>query len=249
VPILRSQEQFVFQSLRDLGFDPGEFELVENFLCATRDSRAPSSVESRAPALVHPASGYYFVFRQHPEPSSNYWVEFSPANDAPIGSYGTGSWDSVLVPKFQEWLTNLRRELDTPDLWRELRSQRALVAGDNTDALNTPFTSEEQAQIREQLEELKVLVHEGFDVTTEQFGVFSARLDYLEGALPRQGRIDWRNNLIGALISLVLERVVPPGIFNAAFGFLVRTIGHIIGTDGGPALPPGDGGGGGYEVM
>jgi hypothetical protein len=52
-------------------------------------------------------------------------------------------------------------------------------------------------------------------------------------------RIDWRNSAIGALLSLVLDAVVPVGVIQDALRFVARTLGHLFGGGGAARELPG----------
>lgn len=68
---------------------------------------------------------------------------------------------------------------------------------------NLPFSSEEKNQIVEGLEETKLLLPElGF--TDSQVSVITKRLDYLADATERLHKVDWKELLIGSLISLIM---------------------------------------------
>jgi hypothetical protein len=216
LPLLRSQEVDVFQRLTDAGFEPREFELVGDF---------ETSNGVRCPALRHRQTGQY-------------WVEYSPGHDKPVDSYGTGNWDAVVVPRLSEWLGYVRRELEAPDLWGELRREGDLVGGEPNIELNTPFTETEKVAVREQLSEVKHLLRAQHQLTEAQFDALDARLDYLADAADRLGRVDWREAFIGAMLGLVLQAVIPSAPIRDAILAVTRGVGQMLGHDL-PALPPG----------
>src|SRR4051794_5220723 len=221
VPLLRTQEAWIFESLAAAGFDPREFDLADGF---TQDNPRPAAV------LTHRPSGFYFAFARHPE-RSGYWVEFSPGSDQVIGGYGTGGWDTLVVPQFPEWLSRLQRELEAPDYWKELAAERELVSADPSVGTNAPFTPEEQVQVRRQLEEVKALVRASAALTAGQVALVEARLDYLAEGATRLGRVDWREAVVGALLGLVIQAAVPPEPVRDVLVTVLRGVAHLFGHD------------------
>ena len=104
-------------------------------------------------------------------------------------------------------------------------------------AENTPFAPSEQAQIIEQLRELREFVRSSYQLSTSQLTAIEKRLDYLAEAATRLGRLDWRNLMVGALLGLIVEAVVPPEPIRAILGLIVRGLGHLFGGGAPPELP------------
>jgi hypothetical protein len=65
-----------------------------------------------------------------------------------------------------------------------------------------------------------------------------SRLDYLV-AVARQGtpRIDWWNQFVGALFTLVLSSVIPPHVFQTILSLAAHGLAALFGGAV-PALPP-----------
>ena len=58
----------------------------------------------------------------------------------------------------RNWLTYLKREIEAPDLWASLFQDQELLSSESTEAVNTPFTVDEQVQIKETIEEIRVYI-------------------------------------------------------------------------------------------
>jgi hypothetical protein len=144
------------------------------------------------------------------------------------------------VRLLRAWLAIVKREYETPDMWAELAQARDFAIGPALgDTENTVFDEEEQEQISAQLRELREYLVSTQELTGDQLRMIDARLGYLEEAARRTRRIDWRNLLVGSLISLVLEQVVPVTAIQAAFQFLGRALDYLFTRGGTPTLPGG----------
>jgi hypothetical protein len=143
------------------------------------------------------------------------------------------------MERVRRWLKDVKRDLETPDLWAELGGERELLApAAETDVQNTPFTSDEQAEIARQLRELKQYIQETYSLSEEETLALHARLDYLEEAAGRLGRIDWRNVVAGAMLTILVEAILPPDAVQGIFVVLLKTLAHFFGH-GMPELPSG----------
>jgi hypothetical protein len=223
VQLLRSQEAWIFEALTSEGFDPREFELGHSTVTG----------HGAAPVLIHQPTGFYYVFSLQRD---GYVVEYSPAEDKRVGTYGTGSWESIVGETFGRWLGRIRREVEAPDYWGELRRENEIVAGPTSLEENTPFSASEQAEIRQQFEEVKALLRGSYTLSEAQFEALDARLDYLADAAARLGRIDWREALVGALLGLVVQAVVPPEPVRTVLLTVTRGLGHLFGLHVPPEL-------------
>lgn len=129
------------------------------------------------------------------------------------------------------------REYTAPDLWGELERQRELVVGEH-EVENTRFTTAEQEQIAGQLREIKSYVRRTYQLTESQYSAIDDRLDYLEEAASRIGRIDWRNAFVGAFLGAVVQAVLPPEPVRDVLNLTLRGLGGLFGVDI-PELPRG----------
>jgi len=198
------------------GFDPREFELV--------DRQSEGGVW---PTLMHTPTAFSFTIIETQD--ARFRVTFMPGETTWRESYGNGSWDQVIATRLPMWLRYVRREIEAPDLWGELRREAELVAGDLNAADNTPFSPDEQAQVRRHLDEVKQLIRANQALTATQLDAIDSRIDYLAEATERLGRIDWREAFVGSMLGLVVQSVVPPQPIREVMFFVLRAVGHMFG--------------------
>ena len=180
-------------------------------------------------------SAAYFIFDGGP---GHYVGSYQAGENDPAWPYEVYSWPPVME-RVGGWLNDVKRDLETPDLWSELRRERDLLGGALDETVeNTPFTSEEQAQIEAKLEEMKAYVRQAYELTDEQSRAIEARLDYLVHASRRLGRIDWRNALVGAFLGAVVQATLPPEPVRDILGLALRGLAQLFGGMDIPALPP-----------
>jgi hypothetical protein len=102
------------------------------------------------------------------------------------------SWTTV-KERAERWAREVKRDVDTPDLWAELQGQREVLTGARyEDVENTPFTPDEQTEIAQQLQQIKDFVKEEHSLSEAQMRSLEGKLDYIEAATGRIGRKDWR---------------------------------------------------------
>jgi hypothetical protein len=148
--------------------------------------------------IEHKRSQSYFTVRME----SGLYVGQSLVGDGPVWpSVPSGSWQA-LMPRISTWLSAVKRDLDTPDLWAELqREAEFLAVGTNELTANTPFTFEEQKQIAERLAELARNIEQMRLLSQEQMQFLQGQFKYLTDATNRMGRKDWLMLSIGVILN------------------------------------------------
>jgi hypothetical protein len=134
------------------------------------------------------------------------------------------------------WAAEIREVSETPDLWAELRNAPKILAGGRQQgASNTPFTSAELAEISTRLDQANDVVRrENPDLTGKQLAAIQQTLAEVKEAATRVGRKDWVMMANGALLSLIVNDVVPAHVVQGVFSVLLTGIGHIFGI----GVPP-----------
>jgi hypothetical protein len=183
----------------------------------------------------HEASGSSFSFRDDSRRVGDY-VASMTVGHAFLRECSPCTWKQ-LMENLYEWAKEVRYEIDTPDLWAEVRRvPEILAAVQDTRATNAPFTPVEQAQISNQLDEVKQLVREQYELTDDQLAVIDQRLDQADEASKRLGRRDWAMMFYGGVISTFMTNAVPPGVIQTVLTTVLHGIGHILGFGGPPPI-------------
>jgi hypothetical protein len=161
----------IVEAIQAGGLDPRHFNLND------------SGIEAR---WKHKWSASCFIIGG----GAGHYVGQRIVGDSPV-PYEVYSWQS-LMERVRTWVQDVKRDLDTPDLWAELqRETKLLGAGSNAVTDNTLFTAEEQKQIAERLRELAEHVSHMHSFSGPQIEALKERLDYLVDASGRLGRKDW----------------------------------------------------------
>jgi hypothetical protein len=84
------------------------------------------------------------------------------------------------------------RVIHAPDLWASLPQENELLSIDPAEAVNTPFTADEQVQIKKTIEEIRAYITSTYTISSEPLAKVNRKLDYLIDASRRVGRIDWK---------------------------------------------------------
>jgi hypothetical protein len=96
-----------------------------------------------------------------------------------------------------------------------------LVESRPSDESNTPFSAEEKTYILSGLNEIKQYLLTAHQLDPE---IVEGRLKYLEDALPRLGRIDWKGVLVNTVIQIVVQAAVTP----QATRDIIQFVGHAL---------------------
>ena len=195
--LLRSQQNAVLLMIKESGLSRHEFELIDPYKASPRGTRFITR-------LVHIPSGFWFHFGERS-------VSFSPGKEAQQDDHTDQDVWNGKIWFVGRWLEFLKREIEAPDLWASLAQDQEMLGAEPPEAVNTPFSAEEQVQVKRAIEEIRVYISATYSLASEPLATVNRKLDYLIDASTRLGRIDWKNILVAALITLALERVIPSG--------------------------------------
>lgn len=210
----------LFSAVQEAGLSPHEFDL---------DLGADET------SLRHRPSGAYFVFGGV---AGDYTARYL-AGDGLVEER-TGLSQYRLMQQVTFWLSAVKLDIETPDLWAQLQGEAELLGSISDEAIeNSTFTVAEQEKITGQLHELKDQVTRTYALSEGQTRLLEERFDYLAAAAGRVGRKDWILMAAGLLLGYVLTAALPPEAARDILGTLLTSIGHILGHGPPPALPSG----------
>ncbi len=210
--LLQTQANDVLNAIRKNGFDPAEFAW---------------EIEG-TPTLRHRPSGDYF-FSFDLVDYGQHQAYYCPGEDTEEEEWRGGSWQGQLS-LVEQWLTNLKREIQAPDLWSLLSEQTALVQAASTDSANTPFSAAEIEKISDGVRELQAYIEKTHELDEQKHAFVESRLDYLTDAAHRQGRQDWLHTAIGVLFTVVMGLSMAPHQAKEIFRFVDDVLQAILKT-------------------
>ena len=142
-------------------------------------------------------------------------------------AYGPCGWQS-LMPRLSMWLGEVKRDLETPDLWAELQREAKLLGVGSSELIeNTPFTPDEQKEIAKRLNELAKYLKLTYSLSQAQMKALDEKVDYFIEASNRVGRKDWLNIFIGGIFGYILSAAVPTESARNIFLSSLRAIGLL----------------------
>jgi hypothetical protein len=199
----------VFVAIREAGLEPSGFTLTEDGGVILLEHRGSQS----AMRLSDAPRGYVAIDAR--VSGQRHFTE------------STTDWPSLLAP----WLEDVKRDVETPDLWAEYnRQQELLSATAPHDAdVNTPFSPTEQEEIAERLMQLGTYAAASGNFSDDEVQILNAKLDLLLESSKHSRRFDWREQLIGALLGAVVGNVLPSGATIDVLNMALRSVGHLLG--------------------
>jgi hypothetical protein len=213
--LLKWMKNDIFQAIQTVGLDPKEFDLEDD------------GDEAR---IKHKWSASCFTVDRK---AGNYAARYV-VGDGPEWPTDASSWQAS-ASRISTWLAEVKRDLETPDLWAELQREAKLLGANADDvAENTPFTPDEQKEIAVRLRALAEHARRTYSLSAAQMRALDAKLGYLVDAARRLGRKDWLNVCAGAILGYILTALLPPEAARDMFLGLLRAIGHLYGL---PDLP------------
>jgi hypothetical protein len=223
--LLNSQRNQVFAALQEAGLDPASF----------RWERVGSiqTAGLYVPRLVHVPSASWFQFDLL---RAGHWCRYSPGADKHVEEQYPGGWPHQ-IDYVRQWVRNLKREIETPDLWSAISGEAALVFGTPVveDDTNRVFDALERQRLSRSLSEIRNYLVATHDLSDARAAFVDERLRYLEEAAGRVGRKDWINLAYGALINIIVGAALAPAAAKDLLRLAGSALAWILG--GLPILP------------
>ncbi len=238
----KSQRNDLFRAIEQSGVPLAEFELRASTVngqevnpCIVIDHRHSQSYFAVEPL----PKGYFGIFGRlddgeklssDTQRAAQFFLELK------LRASNKTSWPDV-PPLAKKWAQKIievaEKYANTPDLWTELGQSKRLLAVLHE---NIVFTKAEQAQVSNQMQQIKAYILTTYELTTEQLSDVEERLDHVEEASRRLGRKDWLVLFNGAFFSLMLADLIPPQAVQHILTLAFQGIGHLFGL-GGPPTP------------
>jgi hypothetical protein len=211
----KSQRNEIFKAIAAARLDPRDFAL---------DNDHDSDAEAR---ISHRRSESYFTLERD---GLSYSMREVVGDRLPWPyPHEEHAWSGV-QKRLRRWLDEVKDDIEMPDLWAELQREREMLgAPPAADVDNKPFTADEQAEIAKELREIKEYAKKTYALSEGQTLAFEAKLNYLEEAAGRLGRLDWRAAALGTLFTLVAEAILPPEAVRHILLMLFQPLGHLFG--------------------
>lgn len=216
--LLGSQRDQVFQLLVAHAFDPRQFDWHESgslFVPGLRVS-----------VLSHePSEDYWFKFDWAREAHA---AAFSPGEDRNSQQGFPGDWPGQLG-YVENWLNNLRRELETPDFWASVGAISTRTEPPN----NASFSPAEIQAIDERLGRIEARIGEMRALQAGEAAYVHEALEEVKASARTFGRKDWINLATGALMNLILFLGIPPDAAGSLFKYatdIFQSFGAALGT-------------------
>lgn len=211
--LLQSQANQLIAALKDADWNANEFRWEE--------VKSHTYSNETASQLVHVASSFYFTFDNV---GDGFYSRWSPGDEIPVTTTQSASWGNQLN-HFKQWLSFLRREVESPDLWAAISQETEVIDAASSDESNVPFTSDEKNYILNGLTEIKQYLITAHKLDPE---LVEARLGYLTSAVDRVGRKDWINLLLSVLVGIVIQAALPPDATRDLFRFVGSALSRIL---------------------
>lgn len=198
--ILKLQKNKVFNIITNHGLSPSNFQW--------KQIRSGYSGE-QVLCIFYTDTDYFYQF-DFARTSGHHVGIFCPGYRLPIETKEYTSWIQQLN-SVNSWVVHLKQEIEAPDLWEQISKyapSKAVALQD--DRGNEPFSYQEVESIRASLEKLQDEIQKQFTLNKGQMDYVKENIAYLAEAAKGQGRIDWKNLFIGAMIGTAFNLALDP---------------------------------------
>lgn len=211
LPLLKTQRKALFDSLVGKGLNHSSFTF-----------KAAASPANRTGTVIRfKSTRFHFTFKMFEE---LFTIERVPGDKRAYSKQECKTWGGLLE-RFNLWLDDLRREVETPDPWEQNENYETIVSVvPSLSAPNEPFSLAEQRGIWKALVAMQGTLLAATEGIEEQQAAIRAEIQNLKEATERMGRKDWVMLTIGTLVSLATAMTITPEATKAALNYLRHSI-------------------------
>jgi len=151
-------------------------------------------------------SKYYFNFIEDTD-YVGFYLNYSPGQERVIEATPNVNW-KIGFDHFITWLTNLERELKSPNLWERFQIELSgvqLISNFDT----SKFTVSEYEKLAKKLNIISEKIS-SIPLLANQQSEIIISLQRLAESAKELNRFDWKNLFIGTIISIVIQLNVTP---------------------------------------
>lgn len=215
--ILTSQKNQVLTAIRKHDLDPFNF----SWAAVTSYMTADLNVS----CIRYDGTGFFFRFDFL---NDEHYSVFAPGEDKSEDTKYPGDWASQFS-NVVNWLRYVKREIDEPDLWKDLAKFQLPEGGRlSPDISNEPFTAAQVDIIAEGLDRVRAYLESEVKLTAEHRVIVNDRLDYLTAAAGRQGRRDWLHTCIGVIVTISTAVGLAPNEVRAIWAIVKASVSAFV---------------------
>lgn len=190
--LLLSQKNDLFRLISNNSkLSPNQFHIVEK-----------KSKDAWVTNIEFKDSEFCFSFFEDEDYSRSLFANYIPGVDTYKEITSQLNWHDVLS-HFNNWLNNIEREVNEPNLWEELKSEISafrLITDNN----NSKFTAREYKELQSKIN----LISENLSTVPlllEQQNEIKDTLKRLTDIAMDLGKFDWINLFVGTMISILIQ--------------------------------------------
>lgn len=199
--LARSQQNLLFQGLRDAELDPAEFEW----------SLSTQAYRGTVQTLTHTPTRSLIGVAVH---QGMYWINWWPNHTDGVNTIHVETWNDVLFI-FARWMREVKADHEAPDLWAEIRKVRLDNDTTSRPELLKPFSPAEQKLLEAGLDDVEQYVQSTQPLDPDARAAVRGRFTYLKDAARAGARkIDWRNIFVGEIVGMVRDGLLSPSFYQ-----------------------------------
>lgn len=229
--MLKKHRNAIFETLQQCGSDPARFKVQDD-----NPGGFPSEVTLTLKDIP------FWVKISHRKDSGNqeiFIVTFTAYDDYLSGIYQAGgnyrNIGDVLqglkywTQSIAKYESDLLKEKQTPDLWAQLGASSPLISDSPISSDDTSeFTEEEKKALHGGVRSYRLLVMAEFKPNEEQAKAINDRLDYLEKAIDKLNRFDWKALALSTVISIGVNLTVDTEMGKRLFQLFAQAFNAAI---------------------
>ena len=212
--LLPSQKNQVYDLITATNFSPTQFYLDEIHSVKTRNDEVTE--------VRYEDSDYFFAFEIY---NGDHYALFSPGSTKLNDEYYTEFWEQQLY-WFEQWLSLLEREVNSPDKWSRIRSEANGMKINFQDS-ESKFSIKEYEDLKLKMQILKNNI-KLIGLDHSQIEIINSKLDYLTEMAKDMNKYDWKGLFIGIIISVIIQLGVTQDNANSIWTAIKKAFNTFI---------------------
>lgn len=197
--LLQSQKDLIFEMIQSHDLTPFQFKFEE--------ARYQSE---NVDILLFRDSDYYFKFQITKQYHVIFECLYSPGVNSLTFENSFRSFDDMIY-EINLWLSSLKREITTPNHWDQIASDFQQLNFPSITNNHNKFSASEYLILNDKMNLLINQIHQ-LELLPNQIEAFENNLKYLIEIAVDMKKIDWKNQFVGVIFSLILQLSITPEI-------------------------------------
>lgn len=204
------EKRLILNSQKTIAFDLIALNKLNVTDFAWDETASVVRTDTTVSRIRHKESDFYFIFDHgRDSPYGSHYYERSPGETSMTDRGYPGGWE-LQETAFREWISYLKREIDSPDPWLGISGHNELESVFADSPLNDPLTKEESEKVANAIADFRAYLREREELDEARWNQIDEKLNLIITSSTTIRRKEWILLALGGLVSIFTSGVFAP---------------------------------------